>query len=81
LATTTRYPSLLQLNTRVWLARLSHEAGRRITLADSDEATIDGFAERGFDWIWLLSVWRTGAAANLGREPGAVLADGDGSGA
>jgi len=62
LATTARYPSLLQLNTRVWLARLSAEAGRRISLADIDEATIDDFAERGFDWIWLLSVWRTGAA-------------------
>ena len=24
--------------------------------------TIDGFALQGFDWIWLLSVWRTGPA-------------------
>jgi len=22
----------------------------------------DGFAGQGFDWIWLLSVWQTGAA-------------------
>src|SRR6516162_1088871 len=57
-----RYPSLYQLNTRVWLERLSREAGRRITLEDIDDATIDSFAERGFDWIWLLSVWQTGAA-------------------
>jgi hypothetical protein len=42
----TRYPSLLQINTRVWLQRLSREAGRRITLADIDDATIDGFAEK-----------------------------------
>jgi glycosidase len=27
-----------------------------------DDATLDGFAEQGFDWIWLLSVWQTGAA-------------------
>ncbi|HKM74121.1 MAG TPA: hypothetical protein VJX94_29355, partial [Stellaceae bacterium] len=33
-----------------------------ITLADIDDATIDGFAERGFEWIWLLSVWQIGAA-------------------
>src|SRR6516162_11283313 len=60
--TAARYPSLYQINTRVWLERRSREAGRQITLADIDDATIDAFAERGFDWIWLLSVWRTGAA-------------------
>jgi Alpha amylase, catalytic domain len=57
-----RYPCLFQINTRVWLERLSREAGRRLSLADIDDATIDGWADRGFDWIWLLSVWRTGAA-------------------
>jgi len=62
MATVPRYPSLFQLNTRVWLERLSREAGKRRTLAEIDDATIDGFAEKGFDWIWLLSVWQTGAA-------------------
>jgi glycosidase len=59
-----RYPSLYQINTRVWLARMSRAAGRRLGLAEIDDATIDGWAEQGFDWIWLLSVWQTGA---LGR--------------
>ena len=62
MASTPRYPSLYQINPRVWLQRLSREAGRRITLADIDDATIDGFVEQGFDWIWLLSVWQIGAA-------------------
>ena len=57
-----RYPSLFQINTRVWLQRLSREAGKPVTLADIDDSTIDGFPEQGFDWIWLLSVWQTGAA-------------------
>src|SRR5271166_5072873 len=57
-----RYPTLFQINSRVWLQRLSREAGKRVTLADIDDATLDGFAERGFDWIWLLSVWQIGAA-------------------
>ena len=57
-----RYPSLFQINTRVWLQHLSHEASKRVTLADIDDTTIDGFAEQGFDWIWLLSVWQIGAA-------------------
>jgi hypothetical protein len=62
MTTMPRYPSLFQINTRVWLQRLSREAGRRITLADIDDVTLDGFVEKGFDWIWLLSVWQTGAA-------------------
>ena len=62
MATIPRYPTLYQINTRVWLNRLSLEAGRRITLADIDDATLDGLAEQGFDWIWLLSVWQIGAA-------------------
>ncbi len=57
-----RYPSLFQINTRVWLNQLSRSAGKPITLADIDDATFDGFADRGFDWVWLLSVWQTGAA-------------------
>jgi glycosidase len=57
-----RYPSLFQINTRVWLQHLSRKAGGQITLADVEEATIDKFAQKGFDWIWLLSIWQTGAA-------------------
>ena len=58
-----RYPSLLEINTRVWLRRLSREAGKSVTLANVDDATLDDIARRGFDWIWLLSVWPTGAAS------------------
>jgi hypothetical protein len=58
-----RYPSLYEINTRVWLDRLSRAAGKPVTLATVDDATLDDLARRGFDWIWLLSVWRTGAAS------------------
>ena len=51
-----------RINTRVWLNRLSREAGKRVTLADIEDATLDGFAEQGLDWIWLLSVWQIGSA-------------------
>ena len=57
-----RYPSLLEINTRVWLRRLSQEAGRPVALANVDDALLDDIARRGFDWVWLLSVWRTGPA-------------------
>src|SRR3984893_9188461 len=57
-----RYPTLFQINTRVWLQRLSREAGKTITLAGIDDATLDGLAEQGFERIWLLSVWQSEAS-------------------
>ena len=60
---TPRYPSLYQINTRVWLTRLSQTLGRTATLDDIPDAELTRLATMGFDWIWLLSVWRTGSAA------------------
>lgn len=57
------YPSLYQINTRVWLTQLSVTLGRTATLDDVPDDRLDRLAAMGFDWIWLLSVWRTGAAA------------------
>ena len=58
-----RYPSLYQINTRVWLTELSRALGRRATLDDMPDSDLDRLAGMGFDWIWLLSVWRTGPVA------------------
>jgi hypothetical protein len=58
-----RYPALYQSNTRVWLTELSRALGRRATLDDIPDAELDRLAELGFDWVWLLSVWQTGPAA------------------
>src|SRR6266568_4116104 len=63
LAMLSRYPSLFEINTRAWLWRLSREAGKPITLTEIDDVMLDGFVRQGFDWIWLLSVWQTGAAS------------------
>ena len=57
-----RYPSLYQINTRVRLTELFHLLGRPATLDDLPDAELDGWTELGVDWIWLLSVWRTGPA-------------------
>ena len=56
------YPSLYQINTRVWLTELSQVAGQAATLDDIPDAALDRLAKLGFDWIWFLSVWRTGSA-------------------
>src|SRR5438876_11708641 len=55
-------PSLYQINTRVWLTELSRALGRPATLDDIPDAELDRLAGMGFDWVWLLSVWRTGPA-------------------
>jgi len=60
---TPRYPSLYEINTRVWLTELSLTLGRRATLDDIPNAELDRLAEMGFDWIWFLSVWQTGPEA------------------
>ena len=36
-----------------------------MTLTDVDDAILDHFAQQGFDWIYLLSVWQTGPAGRL----------------
>jgi glycosidase len=56
------YPSIYQVNTRVWLTELSRKLGRTATLDDVPDAELDRLAELGFDWVWFLSVWQTGMA-------------------
>jgi Alpha amylase, catalytic domain len=56
------YPALYQVNTRVWLTERSRALGRPATLDDVPDTDLDRIAGLGFDWVWLLSVWRTGQA-------------------
>ena len=58
-----RYPALYQVNTRVWLTELSRALGKRATLDDIPDAELDRLAGLGIDWVWFLSVWQTGPAA------------------
>lgn len=62
LATEPRYPLLYQVNTRVWLTALGRRLARPVTLDDVPDQDLDELARRGFDWVWLLSVWQTGEA-------------------
>ena len=56
------YPSLYQINTRIWLNTLSARSGLTVDLANVPETELDALAERRFDWVWLLGVWQTGEA-------------------
>jgi glycosidase len=63
------YPSLYQINTRVWMTELSQKLGRAATLDDIPDQDLDKLAAYGFDWIWFLSVWQTGKAGQrISRE-------------
>jgi hypothetical protein len=56
-------PSLYQINTRVWLTELSRALGKPATLDNIPDTELDSLVEMGFDWVWFLSVWQTGPAA------------------
>ena len=63
-----KYPSLYQINTRVWLTELSSKLGRPATLDDVPDSDLDHIFRNGFDWVWLLSVWQTGLVGqNISR--------------
>ena len=74
---------LYQVNTRVWLQALGETLGRPATLDDVPDDELDRLAARGFDWCYLLGVWRTGEAGRrvsrhdprLRRELAATLPD------
>jgi len=55
-----RYPSLLEVNTRVLLTRLSAALAGPAGLDDIPDALLDEWQATGHDWIWMLSVWATG---------------------
>jgi glycosidase len=58
-----RHPVLYQWNIRVRVTELSATLGRAATLDDVPDAELDALASAGFEWVWLLSVWQTGEAA------------------
>jgi glycosidase len=56
------YPSLYQINTRVWMTELARGLGRPATLDDIPDRELDRLVKMGIDWVWFLSVWQTGQA-------------------
>ncbi|MGH9676248.1 MAG: alpha-amylase family glycosyl hydrolase, partial [Candidatus Acidiferrum sp.] len=54
------FPSLYQVNTRIYLGERASALGRSATFDDWPDAELDRNAKSGFDWLWPLGVWRTG---------------------
>lgn len=62
-------PLINEVAARPWLARLSARHGRLVTLGDVPDEELEALAERGFDYLWPMGVWRTGdEAARIARE-------------
>ena len=63
-----RYPTLFQVNTRVYLSERTAELGRPATLDDIPDRVLDEWTQAGFDLIWFLGVWQTGSAGRQVSE-------------
>ncbi|MBE7210153.1 MAG: alpha-amylase [Gluconacetobacter diazotrophicus] len=55
-------PSLYQVNTRVLLRGISDRLERQATFDDIPDEALAALGALGFDWVWMLGVWRTGEA-------------------
>lgn len=56
-------PLVYEVAAMPWLARLSARHGRKVTLGTVPIEELDALAARGFDYLWPMGVWRSGAAA------------------
>lgn len=52
------HPHLYEINTRVWCEELSAKHGRCISLQDVPDEEWDRLAALGFDFLYLMGVWR-----------------------
>lgn len=50
-------PLIYEINTWVWLTRLSGDPGSPLSLADVQDAQWEEIARMGFDAVWLMGVW------------------------
>ena len=57
------YPLLYQINTRVWLTELTRALGGLQPWTIFRTPSWTAWPSMGFDWVWFLSVWQTGPAA------------------
>ncbi|MBU9888743.1 MAG: alpha-amylase [Candidatus Omnitrophica bacterium] len=53
-----KHPQLLELNAFFFISRMSEKYGRKLTLSMVPDDEWRGFAEQGFDYIWLMGVWK-----------------------
>ena len=56
------YPSLYEINTRVWLRQFDRP-GKSATLSDIPDFVWEELLNKGIDFVWLMGVWETTASS------------------
>ena len=52
------FPLVYEINTRIWLKKLSREHNRPVTLGNIPDEEFAFFSTCGFDLVWLMGVWQ-----------------------
>ncbi len=52
------FPLVYEINTRIWLDKLSIEHNRSVTLGNIPDEEFAFFSSCGFDIVWLMGVWK-----------------------
>jgi hypothetical protein len=58
-------PTIYEINTWVWLQRLSQRYGTAVGLHNVPDEALDDLAAYGFDAVWLMGVWQRSAGGRL----------------
>ena len=53
-------PVLYQINAPVWLREIAGNNRRPASFENIADYWLDSFAQLGFDWLWIMGVWRLG---------------------
>lgn len=71
-----KHPQLLELNAFFFISRMSRKYGRSLTLTTVPVAEWKLFAEKGFDYLWLMGVWKRspGSRAHAAKEANLIHA-------
>jgi hypothetical protein len=56
-------PSLYEINARVWLAELTQQYGRTVSLANVPSEEIERLLGYGLDGVWMMGVWAPSPAS------------------
>ncbi len=65
----TTHPLVYEVNARLLLNELSAREGKSITLGTIPDDVVQRWADEGFDAVWLMGIWATGAVGvKIARE-------------
>ncbi|HOW58429.1 MAG TPA: alpha-amylase family glycosyl hydrolase [Candidatus Omnitrophota bacterium] len=66
-----KYPHLLELNAFFFISRMSEKYGRKLTLATVPNDEWKSLGDQGFDYLWLMGVWKRspGSRSHALKEP------------